>query len=69
MTSVTDIDAAPLGQQDAAAYLRNALGPLRPAPKEARGWLFAAGQLAMTAHDLARWDISVIDQTILQPAS
>jgi len=69
MTSVKDIDAAPLGAEDAAGYLRNALGPLRPAPKEAKGWLFAAGQLAMTAHDLALWDISVIDQTILQPAS
>jgi len=69
MTSVKDIDAAPLGAEDAAGWLRNALGPLRPAPKEAKGWLFAAGQLAMTAHDLALWDISVINQTILKPAS
>ena len=50
-------------------YLRYALGPLRPAPKEGRGWMFAAGELAMTAHDLAKWDISMIDQTILKPAS
>jgi D-alanyl-D-alanine carboxypeptidase len=69
MTSVQDIDAAPLGVADAAGWLRNALGPLRPAPKEGNGWLFAAGELAMTAHDLALWDISVIDRTILQPAS
>jgi CubicO group peptidase (beta-lactamase class C family) len=69
MTSVTDIDVGPLPREDAAGYLRNALGPLRPAPKEATGWLFAAGQLAMTAHDLALWDISVIDQTVLKPAS
>ena len=54
---------------DAGAYLRNALGPLRPAPKEAAGWLFGAGQLAMTAHDLAVWDISVIKQSVLRPAS
>ncbi len=69
MSSVRDIDAGPLGAEDAPGWLRNALGPLRPAPKEAPGWLFAAGQLAMTAHDLALWDISVIEQTLLQPAS
>ena len=36
MTSVADFDAAPLGERDAEPYLRNALGPLRPAPKEAQ---------------------------------
>ena len=63
MTSVADFDAAPLGDSDADAYLRNALGPLRPAPKEATGWLFGVGQLAMTAHDLALWDIAVINRS------
>ncbi len=69
MTSVHDADESPLSEKDAQAHLRNALGPLRPAPKEAKGWLFAAGQLAMTAHDLALWDISMIEQKLLQPAS
>jgi CubicO group peptidase (beta-lactamase class C family) len=69
MTSVVDFDAGPLGPKDAGAYLRYGLGPLRPAPKEGTGWLGGAGELAMTAHDLALWDISVIDQKILQPAS
>lgn len=69
MESVTNVDLAPLGQQDADGYLRSALAPLRLAPKEAPGWLFAAGELGMTAHDLALWDISMIDQAILQPAS
>jgi CubicO group peptidase (beta-lactamase class C family) len=49
--------------------LRNALGPLRLAPKEATGWLFGAGQLAMTAHDLALWNIAVINRSVLRPAS
>jgi hypothetical protein len=31
--------------------------------------MFAAGELSMTASDLARWDISLIDQTVLRPAS
>lgn len=69
MTSVVDFDAGPLGAADAGPYLRNGLGPLRLAPKEARGWLFGAGELAMTAHDLAVWDISVIDRTVLRPES
>jgi CubicO group peptidase (beta-lactamase class C family) len=69
MTSVTDIDAAPLGPGEPSRYLRYAIGPLRPAPKEGRGWLFAAGELAMTARDLAAWDIATIKQTVLTPAS
>ena len=69
MTSVFNTDLAPLAADQPTRYLRYALGPLRPAPKEGRGWLFAAGELAMTAHDLALWDISVIDQTILKPSS
>jgi len=69
MTSVADFDAGPLQESDAGAYLRNALGPLRAAPKEGRGWLFGAGQLAMTAHDLALWNAGVIKQSVLRPAS
>jgi CubicO group peptidase (beta-lactamase class C family) len=69
MQSVANIDEARLGDTDPAGYLRYALGPLRPAPKEGPGWLFAAGELAMTAEDLARWDISLIEHKLLKPAS
>ena len=69
MTSVGDFDTGPLGTGDAEALLRNALGPFRPAPKEAAGWLFGAGQLAMTARDLAAWNIAVMNQSLLKPAS
>ena len=69
MRSVWDSDEARLTQTDATAYFRNALGPLRPAPKEGRGWMFAAGELAMTAHDLALWDESLIAQNLLKPES
>ena len=69
MTSVADIDAARLGDTDPTGYLRYALGPLHPAPKEGPGWLFAAGELAMPASELAKWDISIIDQKLLKPAS
>jgi D-alanyl-D-alanine carboxypeptidase len=69
MTSVADFDRGPLGADDAQPLLRNGLGPFRPAPKEAAGWLFGAGQLAMTAHDLALWNISIINQSLMKPAS
>jgi CubicO group peptidase (beta-lactamase class C family) len=69
MTSVADFDRGPLGANDAQPLLRNGLGPFRTAPKEAAGWLFGAGQLAMTAHDLALWNMSIINQSLLKPTS
>jgi len=69
ITKVADVDNGPLGEQDAAGYLRYALGPLHSAPKEARGWLFGAAELAMTAEDLAKWDAAMIGQRILKPSS
>ncbi len=69
MHSVWNSDETKLTQVDATPYYRHALGPLRVAPKEGRGWMFAAGELAMTAHDLALWDESLIAQTVLKPES
>jgi CubicO group peptidase (beta-lactamase class C family) len=69
MTTVADFDAGPLSASDAAPLLRHAGGPLREAPKEARGWLFGAGQLAMTARDLTAWNVALMNQAILSPAS
>jgi CubicO group peptidase (beta-lactamase class C family) len=69
MTSVWNSDETRLTQADATAYYRHALGPLRIAPKEGRGWMFAAGELAMTAHDLALWDESLIAHSVLKPDS
>ena len=69
MKSVMNIDQERLTETDAVGYLRYATGPLRAAPKEGKGWLFAAGELAMPAEDLAKWDISIINQTVLKPSS
>jgi CubicO group peptidase (beta-lactamase class C family) len=69
MTTIQNIDEAALGPSDAARYTRFATGPVRPAPKEGRGWIFAAGELAMTASDLAKWDISIIERSVLKPES
>ena len=69
MKSVMNIDQDRLAETDATGYLRYALGPPRLAPKEGKGWLFAAGELAMPAEDLAKWDISMINQNLLRPSS
>ncbi|HVI10110.1 MAG TPA: serine hydrolase domain-containing protein [Candidatus Binatia bacterium] len=69
MRSAWDSDETKLTQTDATPYIRYALGPLRLAPKEGRGWVFAAGELAMTAHDLALWDECLIAQNLLKPES
>ena len=69
MKSVWNSDADQLTRADPTGYYRHALGPLRPAPKEGRGWMFAAGELAMTPHDLALWDRSLIAKSLLAPAS
>jgi CubicO group peptidase (beta-lactamase class C family) len=69
MHSVWNSDEAKLTQMDATPYYRHGLGPLRFAPKEGRGWMFAAGELAMTAHDLALWDESLIARSLLSSDS
>ncbi len=69
MASVWNSDENELPSTDATPYFRYGLGPLRPAPKEGRGWMFAAGELAMTAHDLALWDESLLAQSLLSSES
>jgi D-alanyl-D-alanine carboxypeptidase len=39
------------------------------APKEASGWLFGAANLAMRPSDLALWDLSLIDRSLLKAES
>jgi CubicO group peptidase (beta-lactamase class C family) len=69
MTGVRDQDASHLPPSDPTGYYQHALGPLRPAPLEGTGWMFAAGELAMSPHDLALWNISMMNRTALKTAS
>jgi CubicO group peptidase (beta-lactamase class C family) len=48
-----------------AGYHRYALGPVRVAQPPARGWLYAAGELSMTAQDLAKWDIARLNRALI----
>ena len=69
LTSAKDFDADPRAV-DVTGYIRYGLGPLRPAPDAGPGWMWGAGELAMTASDLAKWDICIIKRcNILTPAS
>ncbi len=69
MNSVVDNDNGGMTSADAIGYSAFGLGPLQRAPSVGPGWLFAAGELAMTAEDLARWDISLMNQSLMGPAS
>lgn len=69
MRSVIDLNTSGWGEGEVTGYGRHALGPLRPAQPEGRNWVWGAGQLAMSASDLARWDIALMDGTLLKPAS
>jgi CubicO group peptidase (beta-lactamase class C family) len=69
MTSVTDTDRGKLTEPDPQGYFRRALAPLRASPHEGPGWMYAAGELAMTAEDLGKWDISVMTEAVLSQPS
>lgn len=69
MSGVRDQDASHLPASDPTGYYQHALGPLRPAPLEGTGWMFAAGELAMSPHDLALWNISLMNRSLLEPES
>lgn len=66
MENVVNVDE---DKAQATGYIRYAIGPPHAAPKEGKGWLFAAGELGMPASELAKWDLSMIGQTLLKPAS
>jgi CubicO group peptidase (beta-lactamase class C family) len=69
MTGVRDQDASHLPPSDPTGYYQHALGPLRPAPLEGTGWMFAAGELAMSPQDLALWNISMMNRSLLKASS
>jgi CubicO group peptidase (beta-lactamase class C family) len=69
MRSAIDINSSAWSDADPLGYQRYASGPLRPAIPEGRNWAYAAGQLAMSASDLALWDIALLQGKLLKPTS
>lgn len=68
MASAVDVDRGMLSATDPQGYFRRANGPPHPAPVEGAGWRLGAYELGMTAEDLAKWDVALIDRTVLSPA-
>jgi CubicO group peptidase (beta-lactamase class C family) len=68
MRSPIDLDVEPLGNSDARGYTRFGRGAIRPVRPEGRGWLYAAGELAMTARDLALWDLGLMEGKLVKHA-
>lgn len=62
-------DCSAKSDDDASAYTRYALGPARPVGREGPGWYFGAGELCMTAADLAKWDQAFLAKKLLSPKS
>jgi CubicO group peptidase (beta-lactamase class C family) len=54
-----------VGPAYAQGYGRYALGPVRPVTPAAPGWLWAAGELAMSAEDLAKWNVARLSRALL----
>lgn len=63
------INPVPLDATNAPGFpqghQRFALGPVHAVKPPARGWLWAAGELAMSAEELARWNVARINRTLL----
>lgn len=70
MTRVRDVDIAPARRPLLPeGYTAHPGGGLGPAPLEGAGWKFASGQLAMSAGDLAKFNLSLLHRTLLRPHS
>lgn len=50
-------------------YVSNAMAPVRVQPLEGTGWYFGDGALSMPASTLVDWDLGIIGQKLLSPAS
>jgi D-alanyl-D-alanine carboxypeptidase len=69
MRSVIDVTRETWSAADPTGYTQHAMSPFRAVVPEGNGWMYAAGELAMTAADLAKWDASLIERSVLKPES
>ena len=70
MASVVNFDQQGLSHPpDARGYRRGALAPPRPSLKQGSGWGLGAFELAMTAEDLAKWNVALLERRLLNAGS
>ena len=65
----TQFEPAPNGSAMAHGYTSFALSDPIAAVPEAKGWAGAAGAIWSTPTDLLTWDLSLLNQTLISPAS
>ncbi|WP_081716537.1 serine hydrolase domain-containing protein [Asticcacaulis sp. AC460] len=68
ITDGLDASAVELKAPDAVGYQRQGLGPNRLTPKAGRNWPYGSWPLALTAEDVAKWDMTLIRRSLLSPA-
>ena len=69
MKTPIDVTRETWSAQDPTGYTQHALSPARVVEPVGNGWMYAAGELAMTAGDLALWDRSLMEGTSLKEES
>ena len=69
ITDAEDMGSGALSAPDALGYQRVALGGNRLVPVVGKGWLYGDAFLALTAGDVAKWDISYLRKSLLKPDS
>ncbi|HEY5798745.1 MAG TPA: serine hydrolase domain-containing protein [Burkholderiaceae bacterium] len=69
MKTVIDSSMEPWSAQDPIGHTRYGLGPVREVRGEAKIWMWSTGGMSMSASDLARWNIGLMDGKLLKPAS
>ncbi len=69
MQSVIDVTNEHWSASDPVGYAQYALAPAHESTIEGNGWMYAAGELAMTARDLSLWDRSLMEGKILKSES
>lgn len=69
IADAVDINRMPLQAPDALGYNLAALDSPRLQSPAATGWMFGAWWLALTAEDLAKWDLSILQRTLLSSNS
>lgn len=66
ITDALDAGAVDLTAPDALGYQRQGLGPNRRTPLAGRNWSYAAWPLALTAEDVAKWDLSILERSLFR---
>lgn len=69
ITDAIDVNRTALKTPDALGYIRAALAPAQPQAPAATGWMFAAWPIALSAEDLAKWDLAILHRTLLSADS